>query len=138
MTIKGSLMQEVARPPPPAPSTRAPAPATTAATPSGRHQTTATAPLFIALPQLPSSSCRQWWKAPFEGDAQLEMAALRIAHDGFGLGFEFRAQPICIKRQPHSSPCLPSLLRWPRSTSSQPIRLPQTLSNFIKASNIHN
>ena len=58
----------------------------------------AAVPLFIALPQLPSSSCHRWWKAPFEGDAQLEMAALRIAHDGFGLGFEFRAQPICIKR----------------------------------------
>ena len=58
----------------------------------------AAAPLFMALPQLPSSSCHRWWKAPFEGDAQLEMAALRIAHDGFGLGFEFRAQPICIKR----------------------------------------
>ena len=49
----------------------------------------AAAPLFIVPPMVEGS---------FEGDAQLEMAALRIAHDGLGLGFEFRAQPICIKR----------------------------------------
>ncbi|KAL6311942.1 hypothetical protein AAG906_012078 [Vitis piasezkii] len=31
-----------------------------------------TAPLFIVPPWLPSSSCRRWWKAPFEVDARVE------------------------------------------------------------------
>ena len=53
-----------------------PAPATMAAAPSGRRQTAATTPLFIPPPQLPSSSCRRWWKAPSDVDAQVERQAV--------------------------------------------------------------
>ena len=88
-----------------------PAPATMAAAHSRRRQTAATAPLFIAPPQLPSSSrCRS---SPLHRAAgggrlplmltrrwrgkRLKKGCLSFAHHGFGLGFEFGAHPICIE-----------------------------------------